>query len=251
MPEVLSNGGESPKTKVAQPSFDFMKKLVDYVTGLTTGQIENSVGKNGQVYFGNIGGQPRLINPKYAKAAIVWLNAKTIQKRSGAFETSGPLEHMESFVRKSDGTLDRKMKIEQVSMGAGKGVFDVPVIKSTEMSVGSILARAKNSFRESDTVERIIQLSVGDLMYIRFVDDSHVYAISVKNSSQMIGNQATALCNITYQGEKGEVTQEGIIRLPLYTGREMFVTTGGKKILALNKKVVNMKVRRRKESTTH
>lgn len=245
------NHRESPRTKVAQPSFSFMKRLADYVTGLTTGQIEESIAPNGRVYIGSVDGQPRLMHPKHAQVAVVWLHADTLQRRSGAFEASGPLEYMEGFVRKPDGTIDRQMKVEQVSMGAVKGVYDTPTVQTTEMSTGSILARAKNSFRESDTVERIIQLSVGDLMYIRFFDDSHVYAISVKDSSQMIGDQATALCSITYQGEHGEVTQEGIIRLPLYTGRDMFVTAGGKKILALNKKVANMKVRRRKESTTH
>lgn len=88
-------------------------------------------------------------------------------------------------------------------------------------------------------------------MYIRFVDDSHVYAISVKDSSRIVGGKGTALCNITYEEDGEEITQEGIIRLPLQLDSQMFVTTGGKKILSLNKTISNMKVRKKGRPMLH
>ena len=96
---------------------------------------------------------------------------------------------MKDFIYQ-DGKLNRKFLVEEISLrdanNKNVGGFGAPEVMRKNTSTGSILARAKNALREAPNVSQIEQLSVGDLMYIRFIDDSHVYSISVEESSRIV-----------------------------------------------------------------
>ena len=208
-----------------------------------------------------------MIDPKLIwKAPIphsVSLRADTIKKRTGAFESNWALEYMKDFVYR-EGRLDRKFLVEEISVrGTDKQNMEslgTHEVTRKNTSTGSILARAKNAFQEAPSLNQIEQLSVWDLMYIRFIDDSHVYSISVEESSRVINMRdaswvahpvTTALCHITYKDEEKEITQEWIIYLPLQLGQKMIVIHKSKKIGILHKPIANMKLRRKKGSTIH
>lgn len=252
----------------ASSHFSFMKLIADFVTTLTTDEVEKSTTDNWFVYFTKeASGGLKIFNSKDSGKDVpkhsIGLRAKTIVKRSWVFENGGELEWLKELIH-LEGKNNRRFLIEEISVGDPKNPetsdYSVSKMSTRNISSWSILARAKNAFKESDSVEKIIKLSAWDLMYIRFIDDSHVYSISVKDSSRLVTMKdgswenrdvPIALCSITYEESWKEITQEGLIRLPLRRDHTMFVTSGGKKIVSLNKTIGNIKVRRRKEEAIH
>jgi hypothetical protein len=206
------------------------------------------------IHFSHENGSPKIVHSKNAWVPTTSILGRTAERRSGAFDSFGPLAHLKPIIY-AQGKIDRNFLIEEINVGnansANSDNSTDPQIQSRNVSARSILASVKNSFRESDNVEQIESLTIWDLMYIQFVDDSHVYAISVKDSSKTVWTQGTALCNITHKEWDKEVTQEWIIRLPLQINHNMFATAGAKKILSLNKTISNIKLRRRSNIRTH
>lgn len=146
----------------------------------------------------------------------------TVGKRLGMFDDDAPLSGMKPLVYRN-GRVDRRCEIEQVIPAGTHGV------KTENRTIGSILALAKNRFREKDNVSQVTNLYKGDTILVHFADDSRAYSVCVQDSSKMIGKTATVICRVTYErkGEKKiegkmriifrEVTKEVVIRLPLIT----------------------------------
>lgn len=136
------------------------------------------------------------------------------------FNEDTTLGGMKSFLYKN-GRVDRSCEIEQfVAAGTNS-------VKTENRTVGSILAVAKNRFREKDKVSQVTKLYKGDTILVHFTDDSREYSVLVHDNSKMIGETATVMCRVNYKrvGEKKiggkmrmisrEVTKEVVIRLPL------------------------------------
>lgn len=169
-------------------------------------------------------------------------------RRAEAFHEMGPLGNLADIVTLPHGEIDRRFPVEQISTTSEGGRHPSA---SREVSVGTLLTQAKNSFRESDTVNSVEKLYIGDRMFIRFLDDSHVYTISVKDSSKIVNGESRAICSITYREADKTITQECILRLPLSTNHSMFATAVGKKIPALSQKIKTIQVQRRDRYNTH
>ena len=244
--------------KQVNASFSFMKVIADFVTTLTSEEVQKGTRSNGMIYFTKEDGVPRIDYRNNDKRTIsphtAWFVAATIEKRSWAFGPTGPLAYMKPLIYEN-GKNNRRFLMEEITLATSKKTtsddFQDTVVTTENVSARSILARAKNSFQESDSVNSISELSVWDLLYIRFVDDSHVYAISVEEKSRKVGDQITALCNITYKEGAEEITQEWIIRLPFYKNNDLIVTVRGKRVPALNQRISNIKLRKRRSFSTH
>ncbi|MDD2916378.1 MAG: hypothetical protein PHH70_00870 [Candidatus Gracilibacteria bacterium] len=238
--------------KQEKPSFSFMRGLVDYVYTLTSEQVVSATSPEGKIYFAKKSQKPEVLNPLDADRHNkgFGFHASMAMRRAEVFGNRGPLEYMGGLVLKQDGRIDRSARVEQISTQKGGEQYEYA---SKEISISSLLAHARNSFRESDTVNFIDKLYAGDRMYLQFEDNSDIYAISVKNSSRIVDDKIFALCEITREQKNGKyIIQEGLIRLPLITHQEILVTHAAKKIEGLSgKKITSIKLQRRSDFITH
>lgn len=147
-------------------SFSFMRTISDFIATLTSDEVERSTTKDGMIHFRKEKGAASIVHPSNTGGAShpnsVKLHASTVERRSGAFEESGTLAHLKPLIY-NQGRIDRRFLIQEISIGKTTKTnldhCDEHAIASKITTTGSRLRKAKNDFKESDSVTDIHELS--------------------------------------------------------------------------------------------
>ena len=239
-----------------RPGYSFMAQVVDRIAFLTRDEILSAASSDGKIHFQRcMSGDIKLIPMQWQVSSfqnsrdIVCLKIETVLNRA-------------QLLPKFFAGIKQTEKIEDIQIGRRWESDDSDLrlqrIQSTKTTIGGILRWIKNAFRKNDQVSKVDELFTGDRMLLHFKDDSLAYSVTVWAVGSIYVEKIwmCALCNITYNktnpktGEHTEVSQEGILSLPIQIDAPLTFKVDRLKVPELHKELSTIYIKRRSQETT-